>query len=167
MFKLKSVSNKEFLKQKYKYNLVSHNLDNDNSIVIDGVDYVVVKGKDNNPLWVWGCDNLSEEKFLELFEILLNFNKNDIINLCCNKIVCNYLDKFGYDLSNTSTYVCYKCDELIVPKIVDGCMVKSTLIDKEFIARNWLENSRSFGYDNPYEVCLKMAQKWIDSNKIV
>ena len=161
---MNDIVNKEFLKQKYKYNLLGHNLDCEDATIVDKEDYVIVRGKVYKPLWVGGSDNLSDEKFLELLDVLCDLSYSNDINICCNKTIYDYLSKFDYDLSNTFTYVCYQCNELIAPKSVDGCMIKSTLDDKEFIAEHWQKNSQDFGYDTPYEVCLKMAQKWIDSN---
>ena len=159
------INREDFKKDKYLFNLVSHNLDyNDYQVITDNKNYAFVIGKPNKEIWIWTSsleDNVINELINKLNEII---SKKDYCFVSKKDLYERLKEKINYIEDNPFIYDNYVCEKIIEPLKVDGFLAKATLDDKDVIAHFWKDNCDNFGYDITYELCLKFAESWINSN---
>ena len=69
------IENEQFLKDKYLFSLVSHNLEYDDSqIITDNANYAIVIGKPNKEIWIWS-NSLNNDV---VSEIILTEDKKEV-----------------------------------------------------------------------------------------
>ena len=158
------INSNSFKKDKYLFSLVSHNLDIDNyKVITDNKNYIIVIGKPNKEIWLW-TNNLNNDVINELINKINIIIKEKDYSFVCKQSLYNSLkEKVNY-ISEPFIYNNYICKNLIKPKEVKGRLEKPTIDDKEIIASFWKDNCEYFGYDVSYELCLKFAESWINSN---
>ena len=159
------LNNEKFLKDKYLFSLVSHNLDADNyQIISDNENYAIIIGKQNKEIWVW-TNSLDDTILNEVIEKMNLIIKDSDYSFVCKKSLFERLkEKVDYISDNPFVYDNYICEQLVEPKMTDGTLSKPTIEDKEVIATFWKENCEHFGYDISFELCIKFAETWIRSN---
>lgn len=85
-------NNEKFIKDKYKFSLVSHNLDySEHEILSDGSSYAIVIGKPNKEIWIWTDDNINPEKYQEMFNHLTDITEINDYSFVCTPEVYDYL----------------------------------------------------------------------------
>lgn len=158
------LSNKNFLKDKYLFSLVSHNLEADNCQVIsDNKNYAIVIGKPNKEIWIWTNsldDNVIEELIKKINGII---NESDYSFVCKQALFDRLKEKVDYISDTPFVYDNYICENVIEPRKVEGYLSKPTMEDKDVIASFWKENCENLGYDVSYELCQRFAETWINS----
>lgn len=159
------LNNENFKKDKYLFSLVSHNLNSDNyQVISDNNNYAIVIGKPNKEIWLW-TNSLDNDVISELIEKINSIIKDSDHIFVCKQSLFNCLKKkIHYIDDKPFIYNNYICKDLVEPRKVDGYLAKPTIEDMEVIARFWKENCDYFGYDITYDLCLKFAETWINSN---
>ncbi len=159
-------NNENFIKDKYKFSLVSHNLDySEHEILSDGSSYAIVIGKPNKEIWIWTDDNIKPEKYQEMFNHLTDITEINDYSFVCTPEVYDYLKyDTSFPLNEPFVYDNYICNKPIEPKKCDAVISRATLEDKDTIAIYWKENCEHFGYnDVSLELCLRFDESWIAS----
>lgn len=160
------INTDDFKKDKYLFNLVSHNLVFENSKTFtDNENYVFVIGKMDKEIWVWTSNNIEENKYKEIIEKLNMIIENQDYKFVCKESLYKYLKQnFEYINDEPFIYDNYVCEKLIEPQKTNGYLEKPNINDKKIIASYWKENCEYFGYDISYELCEKFAESWINSD---
>ena len=158
------IENSDFKKDKYLFSLVSHNLEYEDSQIISDNNYAIIIGKPNKEIWIWS-NSLDDSVINEIIWKINDIIKEEDYSFVCKKELYNKLkEKVNYINDNPFIYDNYVCKNLIEPKKVDGVLEKPSIEDKKVIASFWKENCDNFGYDISYELCLKFADSWVNSN---
>lgn len=158
------LSNEKFLKDKYLFSLVSHNLEVDNCQVIsDNNNYAIIIGKPNKEIWIW-TKSLDDKVIEELIKIINEIINESDYSFVCKKALFDCLkEKVSFISDTPFVYNNYICENVIEPRKVEGYLSKPTMKDKDVIASFWKENCKHFGYDMSYELCQRFAETWINS----
>lgn len=159
------LTSEEFLKDKYMFNLVSHNLLVDEPVfVTDDSNYIFVIGKLNKEIWLWTKNNISEDVIDEIINKLDNIiNDSDLEFVCKKDVYERIVNKYKFINNDIFIYDNYVCEEIIEPDSVSGSIYKPTLVDIDILADMWKENCEHFGYDTSLDVCNKMVASWINA----
>lgn len=165
----KIFNDKEFLKDKYKFDLFRHIFDKEDiNIYSDEENYIIILSKEQT-IWIWTKDNIEENKVKEINIFLKEIENN--ISIICKKELYSKLEKYNNDLyqfNNYCEYGCYKCNKIIPPKkVIETSIVKGTEENKLEIAKLWLQNCEEKDPINKFnmneEKALKYAEKFISS----
>ena len=134
--------NKDFLKDKEKFSLVYKMLKSKEKLFLsDEENYLLAKGTVGYPTWVWTKDNLSNDKLLEVLNLLKeNYLVEDENKFTCKKEVYEYFK------NNLDTYDYFEMGTLV--------------------AKYWQDNSKEMDYQEEltYEEALEEVSKWLDDD---
>lgn len=157
--------NKDFLKDKEKFSLVYKMLKSKEKLFLsDEENYLLAKGTKGYPTWVWTKDNLSNEKLLEVLNLLKeNYLVEDENKFTCKKEVYEYFK------NNLDTYDYFEMGFLLCKKLNDvekanGFLDHVKYSDKTLVAKYWQDNSKEMDYQEEltYAEALEEVSKWLD-----
>ena len=158
------INSNDFKKDKYLFSLVSHNLEFDDCQIISDNNYAIIVGRPNKEIWLW-ANSLDDYVIDEMIDSINDIIKESDYSFVCKKNLYNKLrEKVDYISDTPFIYDNYICKNLIEPRKVEGILSKPSIDDKEVIAKFWKENCEHLGYDISYELCLKFADSWVNSN---
>ena len=122
----KIFNSEEYLKDKYMFYIIEKNFPSpDLMLYSDEDNYVICRGKEGLPTWIWTKDNIEKDKVLEIEKLLQNYlTDNEIDRFTCKKELYDYLkDDFPY--INKDSYFemgFLTCEKLKNPRNVSGKM---------------------------------------------
>lgn len=158
--------NNSFLKDKYKFSLVGHNLGIDETrIYSDEESYMFILGKSYKPVWLWTIDNVSEEKIFEIAACLEYFSDNGLTSFVCKESLYSKLKVVYDNLQNEELSGCYVCHEPIKPRECDGYLDRVREEDKIIITQMWYADCCEANPENHinYELAEKFAERFLES----
>ena len=168
----------EFQKDKYKFFLILQNLDSEElELYSDEKNYVLCRGNEKVPTWIWTKDNFDKnlvkevEEAIELYRLDTDTRytaKREFYNLLVEdkyKALGDYYFEMGY----------LYCNKTVEPKKVDGYIAKATLEDEEVLTRfNYKESKeisdvKDLRYEEARESFFKRLERgtyyvWKNSN---
>ena len=102
----KIFESEEFLKDKYKFNLISLiTLGEDSLLISDEENYILARGYEGYPTWIWSRDGISGDKVLEIIEALnLYLTDNVKDKFTCKKELYNHFLKQNLKILNKEDY---------------------------------------------------------------
>ena len=136
----KIFTSKEFLKDKYKFNIVTKILTGDGVLLYsDEENYFFARNRQGKPTWIWTKDGLKDEKILEEIKeaISLYLTELEYDQFTCKKEFYDYLIKTNYEKLNTDDYFelgFLICNEVKDVKNVDGNMQLATKDEIDIIS---------------------------------
>ena len=138
----KIFKSEEFLKDKYKFNLISLIISGEDALIIsDEENYVFARGMIGFPTWIWSRDNISRDKILEIIEVLnlylTNFEKD---KFTCKKELYDVFLEENLGILNKNDYfemgfLC--CEHVKKPRDTDGFIDKAYESDIDVITNYW------------------------------
>jgi hypothetical protein len=155
-----------FLMDKYKFSLVSHNLEIDETkIYSDEESYIFVLGKKHKPIWLWTIDNISKEKIFEIKQCIECFGDNGLTSYACKESLYLQLDSMYAELNSEELSGCYVCREPIVPRECEGYLEKAKEEDKDIITQMWYADCVEANPEDhiTYELAQKFTERFLDS----
>jgi hypothetical protein len=153
--------NIEFLKDKYKFSLIGHNLDVDNNVIYsDEKNYIFVIGMKHKPVWLWTKNDISKEKSLEIKQGIDIINSIDFNFIACKENFYKELLMEDNEFQFNELSGCYVCEELIKPKKCDGRIRLVTEEDRNVITQLWYDDCVEADPDN--HISYELAQKFTD-----
>ena len=144
----------EFMKDKYKFNLIFKNLPSpDLELYSDEENYMICRGSKNLPTWIWSSDNFNKSKIREIEELIkMYLTDNERDKFTCKKELYDLLVERNFINLNTDDYfemgflICHKTKE---PKVCDGILSKPTESDREVLAKYWYDDNIEMNGINP------------------
>ncbi|MBQ3408100.1 MAG: hypothetical protein IJH12_02705 [Clostridia bacterium] len=136
----KIFTSKEFLKDKYKFNIVTKILTGDEVLLYsDEENYFFARNRQGKPTWIWTKDGLKDEKILEEIKETISLYLTDLEydQFTCKKEFYDYLIKTNYEKLNTDDYFelgFLICNEVKDVKNVDGNMQLATKDEIDIIS---------------------------------
>ena len=75
----------EFIKDKYKFNIIFKNLDSETlELYSDEDEYMICRGKSDKPAWIWTKDGFDKSKIGEIEELIkqadLEYYQSQLVN---------------------------------------------------------------------------------------
>lgn len=126
----------EFLKDRYKFHLILHNLESKNlELYSDEKNYVLCRGDKKYPTWIWTKDKIDKTLLAEI-ETAIDLYRLDVdTRFTCKKELYDLLvqDNFEYlgDYYFEMGYLV--CDKTIRPRTTDGSMEKVLETDEDIL----------------------------------
>lgn len=168
----KIFSSIEFQKDKYKFYLISLNLKYDTVMIYSDEDsYIVCRGQEGLPTWIWTKDNIDISKVDEIKNIMdLYLTDRDKDNFTCKKELYDLLVNTGYDKLNNGHYFemgTLHCKETRKPKECDGYITIPTQDEKPILVKYWYDDSKEMNSTSPISIeqAEEDVQNMIDSKK--
>ena len=136
----KIFNSEEFLKDKYKFNIVTKILTGDEVLLYsDEENYFFARNREGKPTWIWTKDNLKDKKILEEIIDVMSLYLTDLKydQFTCKKELYDYLLQNNYQKLNKEDYfelgflICNGVKEV---KKVDGNMQKATKDEVDIVA---------------------------------
>lgn len=124
----KIFQSEEFLKDKYKFNIVSKILAGEEVLLFsDEENYFLARNKVGMPTWIWTKDGLSDLETLEEIKDAIRLYLTDLEfdQFTCKKEYYKYLIDTGFEKLNKDDYFelgFLSCDKVKDVKQTDGCM---------------------------------------------
>jgi len=156
--------NNQFLRDKYKFSLIGHNLGIDETLIYsDEENYIFILGKNHKPVWLWSIDNISKEKILEIKECIECFSNNGFVSFSCKESL--YPQLGIYDNLQEELSGCYVCYVPIKPRECFGKLEKARKEDKIIITQMWYSDCVEANPDNhiSYELAEKFTERFLNS----
>ena len=157
---------KEFLKDKYKFNLIFKNFSSPElELYSDEESYIICRGSKKLPTWIWTSDNFDESKINEIEELIkLYLTDNEKDKFTCKKELYDLLVKRNFSYLNLDDYfemgflICYKTK---APKACDGILSKPTLSDFEILVKYWYDDNMEMNGIEP--ITMEQAKKDVEN----
>jgi len=141
----KILNNKEYLKEKTTFNIISLILTSDTlEYYTDGENYLICRSNPNTPIWVWNKDSISEEIVKEILTKLDNMLDGDkVIQITSKEVIFKKLmskykdiivDNYFMQKGNYLQMRAYECKNLIKPKNTIGYKERPNYDDIELLA---------------------------------
>ena len=150
-----------YLKDQYKFSLVKQNLASAEVLLYsDDENYLLCRGNEKYPTWVWTKDHLSKDKYLEVMESMKYYLTNrEKDKFTCKKEFYDFLVQENYTYLNLEDYFemgflrCYQVKE---PKTCDGYLDHALESDLDLLAQYWYQSNQEMGvetktYEEAYE----------------
>lgn len=141
-----------YKKDKYKFSLVSQNLTSKDVLLYsDEENYLLCRGAENLPTWVWTKDNLPKEKVAEVeqaMEYYLTGKEKD--KFTCKKELYESLLERNFKYLNKDVYFemgFLYCEEVKKPRETDGYMDKPHLDELDLLADYWYQSVLEMGLE--------------------
>jgi predicted GNAT family acetyltransferase len=167
----KIFNSKEFLKDKYKFNLIFKNLSSPElELYSDEKSYIMCRGSKNLPTWIWTSDNFDEAKIVEIEELIKIFlTDNEKDKFTCKKELYDLLVDRNFAYLNNDDYfemgflICYQTK---ATKVCDGTLSKPTEGDIEILAKYWYDDNIEVNMSNPitWEQAMKDVENFISDD---
>ena len=128
----KIFNSEEFLKDKYKFNIVTKILTGDEVLLYsDEENYFFARNREGKPTWIWTKDNLKEKKILEEIIDVMSLYLTDLKydQFTCKKEFYDYLLQTNYQKLNKEDY--FELGFLICNGVKDVKKVDPKNEDKE------------------------------------
>ncbi|MBQ2873267.1 MAG: hypothetical protein IJE89_04650 [Bacilli bacterium] len=158
----------EFIKDKYKFNLISLIVESDEALLIsDEENYVLARSAVGLPTWIWTKDGISREKVLQIIEALnLYLTDNEKDKFTCKKELYDYFLQENLDVLNKDDYfemgfLC--CDQAKKPRETDGFIDTVTEEDIDVITNYWYLDCKEM--DDYEEISIEQAR--IDAKEMI
>lgn len=168
----KIFSSEQFQKDKYKFYLISLNLKSKSVLLYsDEENYVLCRGEEGLPTWIWTKDNIDISKIEEIKSLMdLYLTDSDENKFTCKKELYDLLVSTGYDKLNLDNYIemgTLYCRQTKPPKKCDGYMDTPKIEEKPILVKYWYDDSHELNKVSPIsmEQADKDVQKMYDSNK--
>lgn len=161
------LQNEEFLKDKYKFSLIGHNLGiEETKIYSDEESYIFVVGKQHKPIWLWTIENITSPKILEIKNVIDLFINMGYTSFACKESFYNYTNELSACFECAEISGCYFCENLIKPRECDGSLEKANAKDKSIITKLWYDDCVEADADNhiSYELAKKFVDRFLASN---
>lgn len=130
------------------YNIKRNFPSEDLLLYSDGASYVIARGAERYPTWIWTADDITSIQMAEVAKTLAaNFLTLDKNELTAKKAFYDYLVESKFPYLNEDSYFemgTLECHNLKTPRICDGQMEKATIADLELLT----------GYF--YDACVEM-----------
>ena len=162
----KIFENPEFLKDKYKFNLIFKNLTSpDLELYSDEKNYMLCRGAKNLPTWIWTSDGFDKSKIGEIEELIkIYLTDNERDKFTCKKELYDLLVERKFDNLNTDDYFemgFLICHHTKVPKICDGVLSKPTASDGEVLAKYWYDDNMEMNSATP--ITMEQSKKDVET----
>lgn len=155
------LNNEEFLKDKYKFSLIGHNLGLEETIIYsDEENYIFVLGKKHKSIWLWTKSDISQEKIAEIKNILEIIELHEYSTFACKESLYKQLVFKSNDYSIEEVSGCYIYNTLNKPKESDGYLEKAKETDRNTITKMWYDTCVEANPDN--HISYELAQKFVD-----
>lgn len=162
----KIFENEEYLKDKYKFNIILKNLSSPTlELYSDEENYIICRGSKEWPTWIWTKDNFEKDKIVEIEKLinmyLTNSNKD---KFTCKKELYDLLFSRKFEKLNLDDYfemgflICHNTKK---PKETDGSISVPTEADKETLAMYWYNDSNEMNNTDPITT-IEQARSDID-----
>lgn len=158
----KIFSSEEFLKDKYKFNLIFKNLPSlELELYSDEESYMFCRGSKNFPTWIWTSDSFDKSKIGEIEELIkMYLTDNERDKFTCKKELYDLLVKRKFANLNADDYfemgflICHQTKE---PKVCDGILSKTTENDSEVLVKYWYDDNIEMNGNEP--ITMEQAKK--------
>ena len=162
----------EFIKDKYKFNIILQNLSSDNlELYSDEENYVVCRGRKDLPTWIWTRDGFDRSLLPEI-QYLINLYLTDVEK---NKFISkrelyDLLMKDGFDKLNDDYFEMgiLICEKVKQPKKCDGYITIPSIDDIPILG-NYFYNDciEMHGVDQiTLDQAYQKMQRLCDDNKV-
>lgn len=162
----------EFQKDKYKFYIISLNLKSESVMLYsDEENYVICRGAEGLPTWVWTKDGFDVSKLEEITTVMnLYLTDADKDKFTCKKELYELLVNTGYDKLNTDDYFemgTLFCRETKLPRKCDGYITVPTQDEKTILVKYWYDDCQEMNGVTPIsmEQAEEDVQRMIESQK--
>lgn len=161
----KIFQSEEYLKDKYKFNIILKNLASPTlELYSDEESYVICRGKKGLPTWIWTRDNLDQAKIEEI-EKLINMYLTDADKdkFTCKKELYDLLAVRGFKNLNPDDYfemgflICHHTKK---PKESDGFISVPHEEDRQTLEKYWYDDTREMNGSDP--ITMEQAQNDVE-----
>lgn len=159
-------STPEYQKDRFDFSLINQNLTSETlDLYSDGKTYIICRGKEGWPTWIWTSEYFSEEKMPEIIsEINLFLTDAEKDKFTCKKAFYEMLVKSEYEHLNEEDYFemgALHCIRPVKPKTCTGNLDSPTESDREDLIRYWYDDSQEMNGVDP--ITMEQAQKDVDN----
>ena len=148
---------KEFQKDKYKFNLILRSLSSSElEVYSDEENYIICRGAKNLPTWIWTKDNFDKNKIDEIEKLIKIYLTNkDKDKFTCKKELYDLLISRNFKKINKDDYFemgFLICNKTLKPKECDGTISCPTEEDKEILTKYWYDDSQEMNGAEPISI---------------
>lgn len=165
-------SSDEFQKDKYKFYLITQNLQSESVLLYsDEESYVICRGAAGLPTWIWTKDGFDAAKVTDVaqaMEFYLTGGPKD--RFTAKKELYDLLAATGYDKLNPGDYFemgALLCRQTKKPRECDGKISEPTRDDAEILAQFWFDDNREINVGEPIDMeqARRDVRKMLDTGK--
>lgn len=141
----KLLSIREFENDKYLFSILFENLLNSSfEVYSDEENYIICKGEQSKPIWIWTKDNLNENVLLQIQQIINNYlDGNDNVKFICKPQLYLLLKNNNFEcinVVNDNEIGFLMCNNIKRPNICDGYIYIPNFYDIDILSDYYYKN---------------------------